>query len=271
MKRQDKSSGAAEIEHKAISHIKKYMGRKELFEKCHSLLEAYPSMASMWNIANFAFLNDEKSMEEMAKVNEKVILNGMNAVKSNSVILTYSRSSTVSKILQGCKSKGIRVICSESRPKYEGRKLAWELTSKKIDVVFTTDGALASMMDGVDMVLVGADAILKNSIINKAGTSLLLTYAHEKGKEVYIAASSYKAFPFIFIKEEDENEIWKNAPDSIKIKNFYFDVADTSHVDYFITEKGISRSAPAFTNKPADEILEIKSMLGSNEKYRMVE
>jgi len=190
-------------------------------------------------------------------------------VKSNSVILTYSRSSTVSKILQGCKSKGIRVICSESRPKYEGRKLARELENKGIDVVFTTDTALASFIDKADMILIGADAILENRIVNKAGTSLLITYASEKGKEIYIAASSYKAFPFVFIKEENEKEIWKNAPDGIKIKNFYFDVADASHVDYFVTERGISKSAPSFTSKLADEILDIKGMLKS--KYRMVE
>jgi len=67
MQKQDKISGAAEIERKAISHIKRYVGKKELFGKCHSLLESYPSMASMWNIANFAFLDDAKSMEKSKK------------------------------------------------------------------------------------------------------------------------------------------------------------------------------------------------------------
>ncbi len=265
---QDRVSGAAEIEQKVISYIGKYVGSEELFEKCHSLLEKYPSMASIWNIANFAFLDDVKSMEEMGKANEEVILNGIDAVKGNSVILTYSRSSTVSKILQGCRDNDIRVICSESRPKYEGRKLAKELTSKGIDVVFTTDAALGFMVDEADMILIGADAILEDRIVNKAGTAPLLTYANEEGKEVYVAASPYKAFPFVFVKEECRKEVWKDSPERVEIKNFYFDVADIRHVNYFITEKGISKSAPEFTGKLADEILEIKNMLKS--KYRMV-
>ena len=268
MKRQDKISGAAEIERKAISHIKKYIGRKELFEKCYSMLSAYPSMASIWNIANFAFLGDEKSMEKMAVANEKVVLNGTDAVKSNSVILTYSRSSTVSKILQGCKNKGVSVICSESRPKYEGRKLALELARKGIDVVLTTDAALAFMADEADIILIGADAILENRIVNKAGTAPLLTYANERNKKIYVAASSYKVFPFVFVKKEDDREVWKDAPEGVEIKNFYFDVADIRHVNYFITERGVSKSAPYFTSKLADEILDIKGMLES--KYCMV-
>jgi len=268
MKRQDKISGAAEIERKAISHIKKYIGRKELFEKCYSMLSAYPSMASIWNIANFAFLGDEKSMEKMAVANEKVVLNGTDAVKSNSVILTYSRSSTVSKILQGCKNKGVSVICSESRPKYEGRKLALELARKGIDVVLTTDAALAFMADEADMILIGADAILENRIVNKAGTAPLLTYANERNKKIYVAASSYKAFPFVFIKKEDDREVWKDAPEGVEIKNFYFDVTDIENITYFITEDGISKEKPEFSYKISDEIMEIKNMLES--KYRMV-
>ena len=268
MKRQDKISGAAEIERKAISHIKKYIGRKELFEKCYSMLSAYPSMASIWNIANFAFLGDEKSMEKMAVANEKVVLNGTDAVKSNSVILTYSRSSTVSKILQGCKNKGVSVICSESRPKYEGRKLALELARKGIDVVLTTDAALGFMADEADMILIGADAILENRIVNKAGTAPLLTYANERNKKIYVAVSSYKAFPFVFVKKEDDREVWKDAPEGVEIKNFYFDVTDIENISYFITENDISKEKPGFSYKISDEIMEIKNMLES--KYRMV-
>ena len=96
----------------------------------------------------------------------------------------------------------------------------------------------------------------------------MLTYANERNKKIYVAASSYKAFPFVFIKEESGKEVWGNAPDFVKIKNFYFDVADIRHVNYFITERGISKSAPEFTGKLADEILEIKNMLKS--KDRMV-
>ncbi len=272
--KQDRISGAAELERKAIDRMKRYIGREALLEKCYSLLSTYPSMASIWNIANFAFLYGErakKKFEDMTKSNEKVIENGVNAVENGSTILTYSRSSTVMKILKACRNKDIKVICSESRPKYEGRKLAMELSNEGIDVTLTTDATLAFMMDKADMLLMGADAILKDSIINKAGTAPLLAYANEESKEIFVAASSYKVFPFVFLKEENDREIWKNAPDGIKIKNFYFDVTDVIHISYFITENGISKSAPSFNFELANEILEIRNMLRANEKYNMVE
>lgn len=270
--KQDRVSGAAELEDKIIDYLVQG-GEDDVFERCLSVLSTYPSMASIWNIANLAFLYGEgarKEFDDMRKANEKVVENGTGAVENNSTILTYSRSSTVMKILGACTGEGITVICSESRPKYEGRKLALELSERGFEVLLTTDAALASMVDEADMVMIGADAILGKGIVNKAGTSPLLTYANGKGKEIYIAASSYKAFPFVFIKEEGGKEVWKNAPEGVKIKNFYFDFTDIGNISYFITENGISGNKPIFARKLSNDILEIKSMLEADEKYRLV-
>ncbi len=271
--KQDRVSGAAELEDKIIDYLVQG-GEDDVFERCLSVLSAYPSMASMWNIANLAFSCGEGTGEEfddIRKANETVVENGAGIIENNSTILTYSRSSTVMKILGACVDRDITVICSESRPKYEGRKLASELSERGVEVLLTTDAALASMVDEADMVLIGADAILEKGIVNKAGTCPLLTYANGKGKEIYIAASSYKAFPFVFIKEEDGKEVWKNAPEGVKIKNFYFDFTGIRHRSYFITEYGISKKRPFFARKLSNEILDIKSMLEAKEKYRLVE
>jgi translation initiation factor eIF-2B subunit delta len=270
--RQNRISGAAEIERKAVDYVKEYLGKQDLFGKCYSLLSTYPSMASMWNIANFSFLYGKEAEEifsKMIKANEKVIEHGSGIIKDGSTILTYSRSSTVVKILKACKN--IRVICSESRPGYEGRKLAGELSNDGIEVVFATDASLFSFLDEADMIIMGADAILEKGIVNKAGTATLASCAGEAGKDVYVAASSYKSFPFVFFKEEGGEEVWKDVPEGVKIKNFYFDFTDIKSIDYFITENGVSKKKPVFNHKLSDEILKIKSMLQANEKYRLVE
>ncbi|HDN50975.1 MAG TPA: hypothetical protein ENG06_04280 [Thermoplasmatales archaeon] len=124
---QDRVSGASEIEQKIIEFISPYLGTEELFEKCRELLSTYPSMGSLWNIANFAFLHEEgaqRHFNEMIEAGKQVVYQGVHAVKKHVTVLTHSRSATLSKILLACADKGITVICSESRPGYEGRKLA---------------------------------------------------------------------------------------------------------------------------------------------------
>ena len=179
----------------------------------------------------------------------------------------YSRSSTVVKILKACKDKEIKIICSESRPRYEGRKLAKELRNH-FEVILTTDAAIFSFIDEADIVLTGADAILKEHVINKVGTAAITLCANEKKKPFYVAASSYKVFPFIFIKEERKEEIWRKAPKEIKIRNFYFDATPCEHINSFITENGISKGKPSFKFKIADEINRIKELL--SRKYHLL-
>jgi len=268
--KQDKISGAAEIETKAMDYISKYLGKKELFEKCFIMLSLYPSMASIWNIANFAFLYGKEAkekFEEMKKANEKVVEHGKKVIRDGYTILTYSRSSTVAKILKACKNKDIKIICSESRPKYEGRKLAKELCNQ-FEVVLTTDAALFSFLDEADVVITGADAILSDGIVNKVGTSALALYAKERKKPIYVASSSYKTFPFVFIKEEDGKEIWKNAPEEIKLRNFYFDLTPSRYISHFITEKGVSKTKPQFKYEVAEEIMKIRNLLA--DKFHLV-
>ena len=254
--KQDKISGASEIEGKAMNYIKNYLGRKELFNKCYRLLSLYPSMASIWNIANFAFLYGKeavKKFEEMEKANEKVIENGIKFVgKNRRTVLTYSRSSIISKILQNC---NVNVICSEARPRYEGRLLAKELGNKS---TLTTDAMLFSFVEKADFVAVGADAILSNGIVNKVGTYALALMAKEKKKPFVVFSSTFKTFPFVFIKEENPNEIWRNTP--VKIKNIYFDFTPANLISFFITENGMEKFL-SFKYEIADEIFKIRKLL----------
>jgi len=253
--KQDKISGASEIERKATNYIKNYLGKKELFNKCYRLLSLYPSMASIWNIANFAFLYGKKAIkkfEEMERANKKVIENGIKFFEKYKTVLTYSRSSILSKILQNC---NVKVICSEGRPRYEGRLLAKELGNK---AVLTADAMLFSFVEKADFVAVGADAILGKGIVNKVGTYALALVAKEKKKPFIVFASTFKTFPFVFVKEENPNEIWKNAP--VKIKNFYFDFTPANLISLFITENGMEKYS-SFKYEIADEIFKIRKLL----------
>ena len=264
--RQDRVSGASEIEGKVFCHIRKFLDDNEkLFNACLSILKAYPSMSSIWQIANFSFLyKDRESMDEifhkMKEANKRTIENGVDVIEEDSTILTYSRSSIVEGILKKCEDKKIKVICSESRPLYEGRKLAKEIC-KHVKVTLVADASIFHFIDKADFVLIGADAILEKGIVNKVGTSAIALYAKAMEKPVYVASSSYKTFPFVFIKEEKKEEIWKNAPHEINVKNFYFDFTPANLISYFISENGIKKEKPKFRQKIAKEILKIRKLL----------
>ena len=261
--RQDKISGAAEIEPMMMKLILKYVEREGLFDTSMKMLKAYPSMGSLWNIANFAFLygkEAEKKFEEMKMASEKLIRKATSIIKDGTTVATYSRSSTVLKILKECKEKEIRIMCSEARPRYEGRKLARELYTD-FEIFFSTDVSLLSMIENADIILIGADAITENNMVNKVGTSVLASYAMEMDKPLYVATTSYKAFPYVFIKEESKREIWENAPPNVKIKNFYFDATPISKISYFITENGLCREKPHFSETISEEAKEIAKIL----------
>lgn len=254
--RQDKISGASEIEDIFIRKIKKF-DKKEIFNECLSFLSLYPSMGSIWRIANFSFLHGKDAIKKFGlikKAKEEVLKNSM---KLNfSKILTYSRSSTVEKFIS---SKNLEVVCSESRPKYEGRKLIKNLAGKNF--ILVVDCAIFSFIDSVDAIVLGADAMVDGGIVNKIGTYPIAVLAKMKKKPLYVLSSSYKRFPFVFIKEEKGEEIWKTNIKNLKIKNLYFDFTPSQMISFFVTEKGISRRMPRFKEGIADEIIEIKKIL----------
>jgi len=268
--KQDRMSGAVEIERKVIRRIENFLEDEKLFNECYSIISKYPSMGSIWNIANFAFLMRRNAICEyrkMEEANKKVIEFGKNFIEDESLIITYSRSSIVKNILKECKNKKIKVICSESRPRYEGRKLVKELCNY-VDLTMVVDSGIFSFIDKADVIIIGADAVLEKSIVNKVGTSAIAMYAKQIGVPFCVACSSYKSFPFAFIKEESKKEIWKNPPENVKIKNFYFDTTPLEYISYFIFERGVSKEPIKFNYELSDEIEKIKNILHS--KYHFV-
>jgi len=160
----DNKSGAQEIVKKAGKIILQCLEKEErekLEKICIDLVRAHPSMAPLWNLANIALLYGAKEIKKFLDSNDKKIISlGKKALSNASLILTHSRSSTVVKLLQEMRrEREIKVICTESRPMYEGRRLAEEIACPSIDVTLVIDSAIFSFIDKADAIVVGADAI----------------------------------------------------------------------------------------------------------------
>jgi len=188
------------------------------------------------------FLNNlERSREEIATI-------GANRIRNGSVIFTHCHSSTVTYMLQKAKQQGkiFEVICTETRPIFQGRKTAKEMLDLDLKTTMIVDSAARHFMNQADIVLVGSDAITsEGNVINKIGTSLIALAAHEARTPFYVVSELLKFDPATIhgdyekIEERDSSEVWKDPPKKLIIRNPAFDVTRRDYIHGIICEEGI--------------------------------
>jgi len=112
------------------------------------------------------------------------------------IILLHGNSPLVDTILleaYNTLGKRFSVIATESRPGSNVVKTAEVLLKNGIPVTVIPDSSVAHFMGNVNMVLVGAVAVVENGgILNQIGTYQISIVAHALGKPVYCAAQSLK-------------------------------------------------------------------------------
>uniref|UniRef100_A0A7S1ETG8 Translation initiation factor eIF2B subunit alpha n=1 Tax=Timspurckia oligopyrenoides TaxID=708627 RepID=A0A7S1ETG8_9RHOD len=117
-------------------------------------------------------------------------------VRDSSTILTHGNSKLVSTILERAAvqdGKSFHVYVTETRPQGDGFKVAARLRKQNIPVTMILDSAVGAIMEKVDMVLVGAEAVVENGgLVNRVGTFLLAMAAKTFNKPFYVASESYK-------------------------------------------------------------------------------
>ena len=188
------------------------------------------------------FLKDlEDSKEHIAEI-------GANRIHDNSVVFTHCHSSTVTCLLAKAKTDGknIKVICTETRPAYQGRITANELVGLGIETTFIVDSAARSFMENIDIVIVGADAITsEGNVVNKIGSSTIAVLAHEARVPFYVVSELLKFDPETLygecekIEQRSPNEVWKEAPPKLIVRNPAFDVTSNRYIHGLICEEGI--------------------------------
>jgi ribose 1,5-bisphosphate isomerase len=174
---------------------------------------------------------------------------GSKRISNGDLILTHCYSTSVLSILRKLKEDGreVRVIVTESRPAFEGRKMTEEILKIGFPVTFIIDIAVRVFMHDVDNVIVGAEAIAVNgAIVNKIGTSVIATIAHEARVRTLVAAGTYKFYPEsvigqrITIEEENPSMIYDGEPrENLIVRNPQYDVCPPEYIDAIITEKGV--------------------------------
>jgi ribose 1,5-bisphosphate isomerase len=199
-------------------------------------------LAEAVGLASQHFLKDlENSKERIAEI-------GSRRIKDKSVILTHCHSSTVTHLLGKAKREGklFEIICTETRPLFQGKITAGEMLDLGVKTTFIIDSAAKFFMNQVDLVIVGADAITsEGNVINKIGTSTIALVAHEARTPFYVVSELLKYDPATMygdyekIEERDPGEIWGDAPKNLLIRNPAFDVTRRDFIHGIICEEGV--------------------------------
>jgi len=143
----------------------------------------------------------QKMADEDVDVNRRIGKHGSKLISDGDTILTHCNAGSLATVDYGTalavvrsaweEGKRIKVIADETRPKLQGARLTvYELVRDGIPVTLITDNMAGYLMSKglVQKVIVGADRIVQDAVVNKIGTYTVAVLAHEHGIPFYVAA-----------------------------------------------------------------------------------
>ena len=250
----DRLSGASDITGRAIAVLGRAFSLGRVGDAARALCRAQPSMAPVWNTAiqavaagdpdAFGAYVDRVRRAPAALSRFAVSLFAEDGSQPLQ-LLTLSASGSVLQVVEALsRTRQITVVCSESRPALEGRGLAARLSSMCVSVVYYQDAALALGLEGTDAVLVGADAVGPDTLINKTGTLMIGAAAALKGVPFYVAATRDKfAMPALWshlaAREGPPEDVWEAPPPGTLVRNPYFEAVPLDLVSGIISDHGV--------------------------------
>ena len=268
----DNRSGAAELLRQAAGVFARLRAdqakvadltnaQQAVLETAVALIRAQPEMAPLARLANSALAaacratdaDDAWRMAEQAACDfitgasdsaEQTAAHAADLIDDNATVLTHSRSSTVLAAFQQARRAGrrFRVIATESRPLMEGRALAEALAGEAVNVTFIADTAAALMMPQVACVIVGADGVTPDWLVNKIGTRMIALAARECGVKMIALCDTSKFIANRAAPSEANrrcDELWPDAPAPVEIVNRYFEPTPIDYFTSIVTEDGL--------------------------------
>jgi methylthioribose-1-phosphate isomerase len=217
-------------------------------------------------IAAFVVEEAKRIADEDAAANRAIGKHGAELVQDGDVILTHCNAGALATVEYGTalgviravweQGKHIKVIAAETRPLLQGARLTTcELKKEGIPVTLVTDNMVGYLMykKMVNMVLVGADRIVRDAVINKVGTFTIAVVARERKVPFYVAAPT-STFDLahtsrqIVIEERKPEEVThigskRITVEGVDVLNPAFDITPLKYVTAIICEKGILRPA----------------------------
>jgi len=228
------------------------------------LTKARRSSRNTKGLAAFVVEEAQKIADEDVAANRSIGKHGAVLIRDGDVILTHCNAGALATVDYGTalgviraaweQGKKIRVIATETRPKLQGARLTtYELKRDGIPVTLVTDNMVGYVMYRrlVGKVIVGADRIVRDAVINKIGTYTLAVLAKEHNIPFYVAApkSTFDlahASADVIIEQRRSEEVThigsqRIAPEGVNVLNPAFDITPLEYVTAVICEDGVLR------------------------------
>jgi methylthioribose-1-phosphate isomerase len=226
------------------------------------LKKARATQGSTEKIKDAVLTEAQRIADEDAAQNRAIGKNGAPLIKDGDTILTHCNAGELATVEYGTalapvrvaweQGKKIRVIADETRPLLQGARLtAYELMRDSIPVTLITDNMAAHFMSKgiVNLVIVGADRIVRDAVFNKIGTYGVAVLAKEHQIPFYVAApkSTFdlaRKAAEVTIEERDPTEVThlagkQIAPTGVPVYNPSFDATPLKYVTGIISESRI--------------------------------
>lgn len=207
--------------------------------------------------ANLCECIDNFITERITVADQVIATSTTERIRDGDVVLTYGRSSAVQMALEEAhrQGKSFRVVLVDSRPLFEGKRLAGSLADRGLEVQYSLLHGLSSVISDATKVLLGAHAMLSNGRLHsRAGTALIATMAKEAGIPVIVPCESIKfservaldsvamneiAPPEELILQQDPSHLSKWLDTSnLQLLNLMYDLTPAECLNMVITEYG---------------------------------
>ncbi|CAN8260169.1 unnamed protein product [Cochlearia groenlandica] len=137
-------------------------------------------------------------IQDIACCHEQIAEQAIEHIHQNEVILTLGSSRTVLEFLCAAKEKkrSFRVFIAEGAPRYQGHLLAKELVARGLQTTVITDSAVFAMISRVNMVIIGAHAVMANGgVVGPVGVNMAALAAKKHAVPFVVLAGSHKLCP----------------------------------------------------------------------------
>ncbi|HOV51779.1 MAG TPA: ribose 1,5-bisphosphate isomerase [Methanothrix sp.] len=193
--------------------------------------------------------NADRFIKSSRKAVERIGQIGSRRIRDGDTVLTHCNSRAALSVISTAHKAGkkIKVIATESRPRFQGITTIGMLDKLGVETELIVDSAVRSVMNEVDLVVVGADVITANgTLVNKIGTAQIALSAREARTSFMVAAETYKFSPktilgeLVTIEEREPEEVLPDISKykHVKVRNPAFDVTPHQYIDLICTEAG---------------------------------
>ncbi|TKY49690.1 Translation initiation factor eIF-2B subunit beta [Spatholobus suberectus] len=137
-------------------------------------------------------------IQDITTCHEQIAEQAVEHIHQNEVILTLGSSKTVLEFLCAAKEKkrSFKVVVAEGAPRYQGHLLAKPLAARGLQTTVIADSATFAMISRVNMVIVGAHAVMANGgVIAPIGLHMVALAAQRHAVPFVVLAGSHKLCP----------------------------------------------------------------------------